>query len=155
MTENQPKKGRPTRYKAIYAKQATKLCLLGATDAELADFFEVAVSTIYLWKIKSRPFAEACKIGKEKADERVEHALFSRALGYSHDDKKVFNNGGEPLIVDTVKHHPPDTIAAIFWLKNRKPDQWRNNPEAIPPEVDDEIEGVTVEIVDASKSSSQ
>lgn len=122
--------GRPTKYKAEYAKQAVKICALGATDDELADFFEVSRSTLSLWKVQHKAFSDALKLGKEPADERIERSLYHRASGYSHpeDDIRVVN--GEITITPTIKHYPPDTTACIFWLKNRRPEQWRSNPES-------------------------
>ena len=55
--------------------------------------------------------------------------LYKRAIGYEHDEDKIFNNQGEPLIVPTTKHVQPDTTAAIFWLKNRQPARWRDKQE--------------------------
>lgn len=121
--------GRPTSYKAEYAKQAEKLCKLGATDAELADFFDVNTTTIWRWRSRYPAFCNALKVGKANADDRVERSLYSRAMGYTHDEDKIFNAGGEPLIVPTTKHYPPDTTAAIFWLKNRRPDMWREKQD--------------------------
>jgi hypothetical protein len=122
--------GRPTKYDPGYPEQAAKLCKLGATDRDLADFFEVAESTINLWKLEYEEFSESLKLGKEKADERVERALYRRALGYSHDAVKISVNAqGMETITPFVEHHPPDTTACIFWLKNRKTADWRDKQE--------------------------
>lgn len=121
--------GRPTKYKTEYAEQARKLCQLGATDDDLSDFFEVSRSTINLWKVKNKAFSDALKLGKDPADDKVERALFHRAVGYSHpeDDIRVVN--GEIVVTPTMRHYPPDSTACIFWLKNRRPDEWRANPD--------------------------
>ena len=118
--------GRPTLYKPEYADQARKMCLLSATDDDLADFFEVAPSTINKWKIEYPEFSESIKRGKDQADADVAERLYNRAMGYSHNEDKIFNNNGEEMIVPTTKHYPPDTTAAIFWLKNRQRDKWRD-----------------------------
>lgn len=118
--------GRPTKYKVEYVAQAKKLVQLGATDAELADFFEVTISTISLWKVKHAEFSEALKLGKEVADKRVEEALYHRAMGYSHEETDIRVVDGAVVMTPMIKHYPPDTTAAIFWLKNRKPDEWRD-----------------------------
>lgn len=118
--------GRPSKYKEEYDEQAYKLCLLGATDKELGDFFEVAESTINLWKLEHEGFSESIKRGKSLADAIVAEKLFHRATGYEHEEQKVFLYEGQPVIVDTVKHYPPDTTAGIFWLKNRQPNLWRD-----------------------------
>lgn len=121
--------GRPTDYKAAYCEQATKLCQLGATDQELADFFEVNVASIYRWKISHPPFCEALKVGKAAADERVERSLFAKATGFEHDTVKIFNAEGVPLIVPFREKVAPDVTACIFWLKNRRPKEWRDRLE--------------------------
>ena len=121
--------GRPTLYKKEYCEQAFKLCLLGAIDKELADFFGVEEQTVNNWKINYPEFFESIRDGKEKADANVAKSLYQKAIGYSHPEDKIFNNDGVPLIVPTVKHYPPDTIAATFWLKNRKGTVWRDKVE--------------------------
>ena len=121
--------GRPTKYKEEFAKQAEKICLLGATDEFLADYFDVEVSTLNNWKKAHPEFLESLKKGKSDADLKVAESLFGRAVGYSHLEEKVFNNQGEILTHNTVKHYAPDPTAAIFWLKNRQPKQWRDKQE--------------------------
>jgi hypothetical protein len=127
--------GRPSAYKAHYAEQAYKLCLLGATDKELADFFEVEESTINNWKSKHKQFLESIKKGKNQADAEVAQKLYQRALGYERDEIELKvvalgnNQGLEVQEVPVVKHYPADTTAAIFWLKNRQPGKWRDKQE--------------------------
>lgn len=146
--------GRPSKYKAEYAKQAEKLCQLGATDQELADFFEVEVRTIYRWKGVHSAFCHALRAGKELADERVERALFQKAVGYEQDEVKIFMPAGAaaPVHAQFRAKIAPDTTAAIFWLKNRRPDLWRDKtqqeisaPGGGPVEVVTKVEIVGVE----------
>lgn len=122
--------GRPSKFRRDIVERARKLALLGATDREMADFFEVAESTFYLWKLEHPELSEALKVGKEAADERVEHSLYRRALGYSHDAVKIVQVGGEVVNAPYVEHYPPDVTAAIFWLKNRRPQEWREKVQA-------------------------
>lgn len=122
-------RGRPTAYKPEYAAQAEKLCELGATDMELADFFEVDVSTIYRWKHSHDEFCEAVKVGKEALDNRVERSLYQRAVGYSFNSEKIFHHQGIITRADTVEHIPPDPGAAMNWLKNRRGEVWRDKQE--------------------------
>jgi hypothetical protein len=131
MDEEHEGPGRPSEYKAEYADQAEKLCLLGATDIEIADFFEVTARTIYRWKNTFPEFCQALKAGKEKADERVERSLYQRAIGYSHEAVKIFMpaNAPAPVYAPYREQFPPDTAAAIFWLKNRRPDEWRDKTQ--------------------------
>ena len=119
---------RPTKYKAEYAEQARKLCLLGATDADLAEFFEVTESTINKWKKDHKGFSESLKAGKRLADADVAERLYQRAMGYSHPEEKVFNNGGEIVTHVTTKHYPPDPTSMIVLLKNRYPERYRDKP---------------------------
>lgn len=122
--------GRPTAYRRKYCEQARKMCLLlGATDADLADFFEVKEQTINNWKNSHPEFFESIKEGKAKADANVGVRLYERAMGYSHDEEKIFCHQGEVTRAETVKHYPPDTAACIFWLKNRQRDKWRDRHE--------------------------
>lgn len=116
---------RPSKFKSEYIGQAEKLAKLGATDIEVADFFEVDVRTLYRWKGEFEAFCQALKVGKAEADDRVERSLFARANGYEHDEVDIRVVGGEIVQTGIRKYYPPDTTAAIFWLKNRKPEQWR------------------------------
>lgn len=123
------KRGRPSPYKPEHAKQAKKLCALGATDIEIADFFSVSVATISNWKNDHKDFLEALKSGKAQSDERVERSLYHKAIGYSFDSEEIFQHRGRIIRAAVRKHIPPDTTAMIFWLKNRRKDQWRDRHE--------------------------
>lgn len=117
---------RPTKFKQEFIAQAEKLCRLGATDIEVADFLEVEVRTLYRWKADNDAFCQALKAGKSEADDRVERSLFARANGYEHDEVDIRVVGGGIVQTPIRKYYPPDTTAAIFWLKNRKPTEWRD-----------------------------
>lgn len=123
--------GRPPDYQASFAVQAKDLCALGATNTDLANFFGVTHETIYAWQSQHREFSDALKLGKDEADGRVERALFHRAVGYSHEAVKIFMPAGAvaPVEAPYIEHTPPDTTAGIFWLKNRKPKEWRDRVE--------------------------
>lgn len=123
------KVGRPSKYKPEYAKAAQKLCALGATDAQLADFFEVSVSTVNLWKVQHVEFSESIKVPKAQADEKVEQSLYRRAMGYEHDEVDIKVVAGSIVKTDIRRYYPPDTSAMIFWLKNRKAGEWRDKVE--------------------------
>lgn len=121
--------GRPTKYKPEYCELAYNYCLLGATDAKLAEFFDVSEQTINTWKHEHPDFLESLKKGKEQADAAVAQSLYKRAIGYEHESVKIFNDQGAALIVPYVEKYPPETTAAIFWLKNRQPAMWRDKQE--------------------------
>ncbi len=137
--------GRPTDYKEEYNDQARKLCLLGAIDKELADFFDIAESTLNLWKKAHPQFMESIKKGKDLADAVVADSLYNRAKGYVCKDTKFATHEG--IITDEreyEKHYPPETTAAIFWLKNRQPATWRDvvrseHVELKPTVLDDDV----------------
>lgn len=131
MVSEEPKGrgGRPTDYRPEYAEQAKKLCSFGMTDDELAQFFEVSTRTIYRWQAVHTEFCHALKVGKDPADDRVERSLYHKACGYTFESEKIFNYQGEVVRAKCVEHVPPDTTAAIFWLKNRRKDEWRDRHE--------------------------
>jgi hypothetical protein len=139
--------GRPTSYKPEYNEQVFKLCLLGATDADIADFFEVTETTINNWKIDYPEFFESIKSGKQKADSTVAESLYKRANGYEHEDVDIKMYEGEIIQTKLIKHYPPDTTAAIFWLKNRKPAVWRDKHEIDHTTNGDKITGFTIEVL--------
>lgn len=122
---------RPSKYRSEYAEQAYKFCLLGATDAKLGEFFDVDEATINRWKEAHAEFCESIKRGKAIADAEIAHSLFQRAKGYSHEAVKIFNNQGEIIVEPYVEHYPPDTGAAMAWLKNRQSALWRDRIEKV------------------------
>ena len=121
--------GRPSKYKPEYCEQARKLCLLGATDIDLADFFEVSDRAIYRWQSEHEEFRQAVKAGKDYADDRVERSLYHKACGYSFDAVKIFQHQGEIIEAPYREHVPPSDTAMIFWLKNRRKHDWRDKHE--------------------------
>lgn len=122
--------GRPSSYDPKYAAQARKICmLLGATDEQLAEVFGVSVATIYNWKLDYPEFLEAIKEGKVSADAEVAVSLHHRATGYSHPEVDIKVVEGQIVQTVITKHYPPDTGAAMAWLKNRQPKVWRDRQE--------------------------
>lgn len=121
---------RTSSYKPDYAKQAGKLCEMGATDQELAEFFEVSTRTVHRWKLDFPEFAAALKIGKDMVDDRVERSLLDNAVGYKYTEQqaiKIKNDGVEEIkLIEVERFCPPNTTAQIFWLKNRRANDWRD-----------------------------
>ena len=99
----------------------------GLTIEQIANNMGIDDATLYRWKNKSNDICEALKKGKEVVDIEVENALLKKALGYTIQikEQKLDKDG---CVHDLVKdvHIPPDTTAQIFWLKNRKPKDWRD-----------------------------
>ena len=122
----------------------------GLDDEQIAHNMGISRTTLHEYKNKYPKFADALKKGKEVVDREVENALLKRALGYEVEEtKKVITKGSgdKQKIVKTTKHVKPDTTAQIFWLKNRKRDDWRNNPEV--EDQDDKLEEFLEGVKDA------
>jgi hypothetical protein len=122
------KPGQPPVYRKEFARMAEKHCELGATDADLADLFEVSTTAIENWYHRHPEFGAAVRRGKaEVFDPKVQRSLAQRALGYAVDVQEVkVLSDGTVVRYDIRKQYPPDTTACIFWLKNRDPKQWRD-----------------------------
>lgn len=97
----------------------------GLTDEQLARKMGISCGTLYAWKNKFPEISEALKKGKEVVDVEVENALLKRALGYEYTETMVEHSPDGVKRRKTVKFIPPDVTAQIFWLKNRKPETWR------------------------------
>jgi len=110
---NKGGKGGPLKYDRRYAKIAALAYNAGHIDQEVAELIGIGVPTLHQWKLHHKEFAEARKSGKAPADERVIESLYNRALGF-------VRNG---------RYFPPDVTACIFWLKNRRPDEWRDRQD--------------------------
>lgn len=98
----------------------------GLTDEQIANNMGVVASTLYDWKNKYKEISEALKRGKEVVDIEVENSLLKRALGYKYDEV-TYEHGEETKRV--TKEVQPDVTAQIFWLKNRRPDKWRDKKD--------------------------
>lgn len=105
----------------------------GLTDEQIARKIGINTGTLYAWKNQYPEISEALKRGKEVIDRQVENALLKRALGYDYEEETKelqYDRGtGQQILVTTKKvtrHVQPDVTAQIFWLKNRKPEEWRD-----------------------------
>ena len=102
----------------------------GLTNEQIANNIGIEERTLYRWKEKESLICQALKKGREVADYEVENALFKRALGYTIqiNEQKIDKDG---CVHDTTRdmHVPADTTAQIYWLKNRKPKEWRDKVE--------------------------
>lgn len=123
-------------YKREYALQAYKLCLLGCTEEELADFFDVSPGTFHKWQKENGELSRSVKEGMRLADAAVAERLYQKATGFSHESTVTKEEGKAEKT--TYKNYPPDTAAAIFWLKNRQPEKWGKR--------DDELTEQTIDV---------
>lgn len=158
------KAGRPPiEWANDYCELARKFCRLGATNEQLAEFFEVSVAQIYHWMDDKPGFREALLQGRAYSDAHIADAMYHRAKGYEHKAVKIFMvkdvhetaEGKEtitrPEIVEYVEHYPPDTEAGKFWLKNRQPAMWRDRVDVAPgafgnvTNIDNRVQTVVIE----------
>lgn len=132
-------------FREEYIQIVENYALLGATDAEMADFFGVSEQTLNTWKKKYPEFLDSLKKGKSIADANVASKLYNRAIGYDAKAIKFATNEGKITDkVEYVEHYPPDTTAAIFWLKNRQPEKWRDRKEVeVNNKLGDDLESMT------------
>lgn len=148
-----PGPGRKGAYRAEFADQARKLCLLGATDAELGDFFEVTETTINNWKHRHPAFLESIRAGKVIADAEVADSLYRRATGeYVQLEKLMKKDDGTFEAVRYRGYVPGDPNAAYRWLLNRRRQDWTDKTEHVHS---GSIEHVTKEQRDAAYNAAQ
>lgn len=128
MASKQKKKPphRPTKFSKDKEEIAIVMYELGATDKQVAKVLKVAEQTINNWKIKNPSFFESLKEGKLYKDGEVETSLLKRAKGFVRRIERV-GKDGQPIILK--EEVPPDPTSMIFWLKNRKPKEWRDKQE--------------------------
>jgi hypothetical protein len=103
----------------------------GLSDEQLAEKMGICTSTFYAWKNKYPEISEALKEGKDVADRKVENALYKRACGFEYEEVTTERDeiNGKMITKRVTKFYPPDPTSMIFWLKNRKPDEWRDKRE--------------------------
>lgn len=119
----------------------------GLTDEQIAKNIGINRDTLYTWKKKYPDISDALKKGKEVVDIQVENALLKRALGYRYEEvtkeeRPMFDEAGNAVLDENgnqifamqpikvvVKEVQPDVTAQIFWLKNRRPDKWRDRKD--------------------------
>lgn len=136
-----PTPGRPTLYHPDFAETAHNYCLLGATNADLAAFFDVAARTIDNWIATHDDFGAAVRRGRAAADARVARCLYDKAVGYDRTVSRTVLHQGREHTLSQVVHVAPDTRACIFWLRNRQPAAWNGPPSGAGRGDGDDPEG--------------
>lgn len=124
------------KYDPDYARQAVGLCMLGATQKDLAKVFDVDISCLEKWITEYPEFKSAILRGRDVADAEVALSLYKRATGYSHEAVHFATIDGQVVQTSYIKHYPPSDSSMIFWLKNRRPHQWRDRREVEIAEVE-------------------
>ena len=143
--ENPKPGGRPSK-KDTLNREGLKLCYTkGFTDKETALALQITDDTLNNWKKKDLEFFKSLKDWKAQADVEIEVSLRDRAKGYSCPETKAqwvqdVEGGGRWEYATLTKHYPPDPTSMIFWLKNRRPADWRDKQEIDIPG------GITVNI---------
>lgn len=164
---NKSKVGRKSKYDTHVKPKLhliTQWCKNGSTDEQIYKKLRISKDSFYDYKKKHPEFTDALKIGKDDADDLVESALFKRALGYEYEEteeSETYNpdTGQTVKTRKIIKHLVADTTAQIFWLKNRRPDRWRNNDrveivEHVDPETKTSLDFIAKQVEDNLKSSS-
>jgi len=126
----------------------------GLTDKDVAHNLRISHTTLNKWKKENVAFLASLKRGKSLADERVVNALYQRAIGYEKEEDVIFQYQGKPVVVRTIKYHPPDATSMIFWLKNRQPDKWRDKQEIemdIRKQIEEEFDGRPWDLIEEAK----
>lgn len=140
---------RPSKYETHVAPRLEEIkdwCRNGATDEEIAKRLGISRDSFYQYKKEFSDFSDTLKETKEIVDAQVENALLKRALGYEYKEvtKKVVD--GELKVTKVItKQVVPDTTAQIFWLKNRRPDKWRDKPAEDKEEQESVSVNITIE----------
>jgi len=130
---------------SIIDNRVYKLCLLGATDKDIVEIIGITESTFNEWKKQYPSLSESIKRGKRDADANVAESLYKKATGTFRTrevKETVDEKGNVKETVTTEKENMPDTIAQIFWLKNRDPNRWKDKQE-----VDNNINIKTLQIL--------
>lgn len=109
-----------------WLRDITALARSGWTDFEIAQHYDITRQTLLNWRKEEPDIQAAIDEGRTEATARVARTMYEKATGYSFKSEKIFQYEGAIIRAETVEHVPPDTTAAIFWLKNRDPENWRD-----------------------------
>ena len=136
-TKRKIKRGAPSKIEKFNLKQVKVLYNIGFTDKKVSSFFGITKTTLNRWKKKYPDLCASIKDWKVEADARVERSLYESALGFMCKIKKAVivsdgkNIGSHIEMVNELHQVPPNATSMIFWLKNRKPNEWRDKHEFV------------------------
>lgn len=132
------KGGRPKKtFDEIDLDKFIKIGEKGYTDKQICKIMAINEQTLNNYKKEYPEFFESLKRGKAIADGLIELSLYHRGMGYSHPDVHISNFQGVITKTPIIKHYPPDPTSMIFWLKNRKPKEWKDKTEFVLPGIDE------------------
>lgn len=129
--DHKPMVGRPKTWDPKFVAIAKKMTELGAQKFEVAEALGVDPRTLSRWETAYPEFCQALKVGTQQATDRVEASLFRKAVGFEYLSEKVFCNEGIVTRATVREIVHPDNTAAIFWLKNKRPEVWRDRHENV------------------------
>lgn len=109
--------------------QVRAIAMRGIDEDQLSEIFDISKRQLGLWKSQFPAFKKALEAGYTDADAAVLGALYQTAVGYTHDEEKVFQWDGEVIRADTVKHYKPDVQAIKLWLTNRQRENWADRKQ--------------------------
>lgn len=129
MSEKKPRKKRGQSYNPKFREQILCLAEDGKTNEQIAQKLGLCVDTIRNWTSQKEDLIRAIKEKKEPTDNTVEATLLQKALGYHKETVKLFFDTKTSTVVEHryIEFVEPDTASAIFWLRNRQPDRWRES----------------------------
>jgi len=142
-----PKLGRESKFQECYIKQTRNLVLMGYNRKMIAEFFNVAASTIRYWRKHHPNFDKAMNTNKEECDAKVVRSLFKSATGYDVIEKKTETlASGKKKITRTRKHCAPNVRAQQTWLNNRQKKKWKSDQELAQKQEEQQYDAVPVTI---------
>lgn len=109
-----------------HLNQVRAIAMRGIDEEQMSELFDIKRSQIVKWKKQYPQFKEALENGYTDADAAVLSAVYQSAVGYTHDEEKLFFWDGDVTRADTVKHYKPDMVAAKLWLTNRQREHWKD-----------------------------
>lgn len=156
VAKTKKKLGAPSKYLPSMCKIAEEAAGQGLINPEIAAKLGITRETLNVWMHEKPDFSDAVKRGKEIADARVERSLYELAMGYEYDAERPMTVGtgkgfSEIEIAKFREKLPPNATAIIFWLKNRKPKEWRDKQEIGLTDSEGNDRNFTLDFVTASK----
>lgn len=109
--------------------QVRAIAMRGMTEDQMSQIFDISREQMGVWKRQYPEFKKAIEDGYTDADAAVLSAVYQSAVGYTHDEEKIFQWDGEIIRADTIKHYKPDMAAAKLWLTNRQRKHWADRKE--------------------------